>query len=54
MTFSVEEPIADVSELLTLEPGDVIASEIPFGPGPLTGGDTVKVEFEGVGRSKIP
>jgi len=49
MIFSVPELVADVSELITLEPGDVIASGTPFGPGPLADGDVVEVEFEGVG-----
>ena len=30
-------------------PGDVIASGTPFGPGPLSDGNVVEVEFEGVG-----
>lgn len=49
LLFSVPELIADVSELITLEPGDVIVTGTPFGPGPLSDGDTVEVEFEGVG-----
>ncbi|TYL37957.1 2-hydroxyhepta-2,4-diene-1,7-dioate isomerase [Natronococcus pandeyae] len=49
MIFSVPELVAEVTELITLEPGDVIASGTPFGPGPLEPGDVVEVEFEGVG-----
>lgn len=49
MIFSVAELVSNVSELITLEPGDVIASGTPFGPGPLAEGDVVEVEFEGVG-----
>jgi 2-keto-4-pentenoate hydratase/2-oxohepta-3-ene-1,7-dioic acid hydratase in catechol pathway len=49
MIFSVEELVADVSELITLEPGDVIATGTPYGPDELAAGDTVEVEFEGVG-----
>ncbi|XVH33154.1 fumarylacetoacetate hydrolase family protein (plasmid) [Haloferacaceae archaeon DSL9] len=49
MIFSVRELVADVSELITLEPGDVIASGTPFGPDSLAPGDVVEVEFEGVG-----
>lgn len=49
MIFSVEELVADVSELITLEAGDVIATGTPFGPDVLAEGDTVEVEFEGVG-----
>lgn len=54
MYFSVPELVSEVSELITLEPGDIIASGTPFGPGPLSDGDTVKVEFEGVGTLSNP
>lgn len=49
MIFSVPELIADVTELITLEPGDVVATGTPFGPDELSEGDVVEVEFEGVG-----
>ncbi|WP_440009697.1 fumarylacetoacetate hydrolase family protein [Halomicrococcus sp. SG-WS-1] len=49
MIFSVPELVAEVSELITLEPGDVIATGTPYGPDSLSEGDTVEVEFEGVG-----
>lgn len=49
MIFDVPELVADVSELITLEPGDVIATGTPYGPDELAAGDTVEVEFEGVG-----
>lgn len=49
MIFPVEELVSEVSELITLEPGDLIATGTPFGPAALTAGDVVEVEFEGVG-----
>ncbi|WP_435156423.1 fumarylacetoacetate hydrolase family protein [Haladaptatus sp. DFWS20] len=49
MIFSVPELVADVSELITLNPGDVIATGTPYGPDSLNEGDEVEVEFEGVG-----
>ena len=49
LIFSVSELVAEVTELITLEPGDVIASGTPFGPDSLSDGDVVEVEFEGVG-----
>ena len=49
MIFSVPELVADVSRLITLEPGDVIATGTPYGPDALSEGDVVEVEFEGVG-----
>ncbi|NHN49414.1 fumarylacetoacetate hydrolase family protein [Halostella sp. JP-L12] len=47
--FSVEELIAEITSYMTLEPGDVISTGTPAGVGPLSDGDTVEVEVEGVG-----
>ena len=52
LIFSVPELVADVSELITLEQGDIIATGTPFGPDALVDGDEVEVEFEGVGTLK--
>lgn len=49
MIFPVPELIAEITELVTLEPGDVIATGTPEGVGPLTDGDHVEIEIEGVG-----
>ena len=50
--FSVEEAIAEITDYMRLEPGDVIATGTPAGVGPLSDGDTVEVEVEGVGTLK--
>ena len=47
--FSIPELIAEITTYMTLEPGDVISTGTPEGVGPLTDGDTVEVEVEGVG-----
>jgi 2-keto-4-pentenoate hydratase/2-oxohepta-3-ene-1,7-dioic acid hydratase in catechol pathway len=47
--FSVPELIEEITTYITLEPGDVISTGTPFGVGPLSDGDTVEVEVEGVG-----
>jgi len=47
--FSVPELIEEITTYLTLEPGDVISTGTPAGVGPLSDGDTVEVEIEGVG-----
>jgi 2-keto-4-pentenoate hydratase/2-oxohepta-3-ene-1,7-dioic acid hydratase in catechol pathway len=47
--FSVPELIEEITAYLTLEPGDVISTGTPAGVGPLSDGDTVEVEVEGVG-----
>ncbi len=52
LIFPIPELIAEITEYLTLEPGDVIATGTPEGVGPLSDGDEVVVEVEGVGRLK--
>jgi 2-keto-4-pentenoate hydratase/2-oxohepta-3-ene-1,7-dioic acid hydratase in catechol pathway len=47
--FSVPELIEEITTYMTLEPGDVIATGTPEGVGPVTDGDTVEIEVEGVG-----
>ncbi|WP_135819598.1 fumarylacetoacetate hydrolase family protein [Halostella litorea] len=49
LIFRVPELIAEITTYMTLEPGDVIATGTPEGVGPLTDGDRVEVEIEGVG-----
>jgi len=49
LLFSVPELIEEITELITLEAGDIIATGTPAGVGPLSDGDTVEVEIEGVG-----
>jgi len=50
LIFSVPELIAEITTYMTLEPGDVIATGTPEGVGPLSDGDVVTVEIEGVGQ----
>jgi 2-keto-4-pentenoate hydratase/2-oxohepta-3-ene-1,7-dioic acid hydratase in catechol pathway len=50
LIFSVPELIAEITTYMTLEPGDVIATGTPEGVGPLSDGDEVTVEIEGVGH----
>ncbi|WP_299234929.1 fumarylacetoacetate hydrolase family protein [Natronomonas sp.] len=47
--FSVPELIAEITSYMTLEPGDVVSTGTPAGVGPLSDGDTVEIEIEGVG-----
>lgn len=54
LIFSVEDLIAFISGIMTLEPGDVIATGTPAGIGPLQAGDTVTVRVEGVGEITNP
>ncbi len=54
LIFDVPALVAFVSEVMTLEPGDVIATGTPSGVGPLQPGDLVEVEVEGVGILRNP
>jgi 2-keto-4-pentenoate hydratase/2-oxohepta-3-ene-1,7-dioic acid hydratase in catechol pathway len=49
LIFSIPELIEEITQLVTLEPGDVIATGTPAGVGPIGDGDTVEVTIEGVG-----
>ena len=50
---SVPDLIAEISSVMTLEPGDVIATGTPAGVGPLAPGDRIAVEIERVGRLEV-
>ncbi len=54
MIFNVNELIAYLSSIMTLEPGDIIFSGTPAGIGALLPGDTVEVEIEGLGKLTNP
>jgi 2-keto-4-pentenoate hydratase/2-oxohepta-3-ene-1,7-dioic acid hydratase in catechol pathway len=54
MMFPVEQLIAFISSVMTLQPGDVILTGTPAGIGPLTPGDVVEVTVEGVGSLSNP
>jgi 2-keto-4-pentenoate hydratase/2-oxohepta-3-ene-1,7-dioic acid hydratase in catechol pathway len=49
MHFSIPTLIAYISGIMTLEPGDLIATGTPAGTAPLFDGDRVEVEIPGVG-----
>ena len=49
MIRSVPELISFISHIMTLMPGDVIATGTPAGVGQLQDGDTVSVEIDGIG-----
>jgi 2-keto-4-pentenoate hydratase/2-oxohepta-3-ene-1,7-dioic acid hydratase in catechol pathway len=49
MIFSPAMLISYVSQVMTLLPGDVILTGTPSGVGPLSPGDGVEVEVEGIG-----
>lgn len=49
MVFKVEELVSYISEIMTLYPGDVIATGTGAGIGKLEPGDVVEVEIEKIG-----
>jgi 2-keto-4-pentenoate hydratase/2-oxohepta-3-ene-1,7-dioic acid hydratase in catechol pathway len=61
MVFSIAKLVSFLSEILTLEPGDVVVTGTPAGvgfvrepPRYLRAGETVRVEIEGVGVLENP
>lgn len=54
MAFPIPVLIAYISGIMTLEPGDVIATGTPAGVGPLQPGDRVEVEVPGLGVLSNP
>ena len=54
MVFDIPSLIAHISRVMTLEPGDLIATGTPSGVGPLSPGDVVQIEIGGVGSVSNP
>lgn len=49
LIFSIPTLIRFLSRIMTLEPGDIIATGTPAGVGPTAPGDRVDVQIEGIG-----
>jgi 2-keto-4-pentenoate hydratase/2-oxohepta-3-ene-1,7-dioic acid hydratase in catechol pathway len=54
MVFSIPDLLAYISGVMTLEPGDLVATGTPAGVGQLRPGDVVEVEIPGVGVLRNP
>jgi 2-keto-4-pentenoate hydratase/2-oxohepta-3-ene-1,7-dioic acid hydratase in catechol pathway len=54
MVFSIPMLLSYISSVMTLEPGDLVATGTPAGVGPLADGDVVEVELEGLSRIRNP
>ncbi len=54
LLFSMDVIIGYISRVMTLEPGDVVATGTPAGVGPLAAGDVVEVVVSGVGTLRNP
>jgi len=49
LIFGVPKLVSFISGIMTLLPGDIIATGTPSGVGPLTAGDTVEIKIENIG-----
>ncbi|MGH7679601.1 MAG: fumarylacetoacetate hydrolase family protein, partial [Gemmatimonadaceae bacterium] len=54
MAFSIPMLLAYISQIMTLEPGDLVCTGTPAGVGTLQPGDEVEVEVLGVSRVRNP
>jgi 2-keto-4-pentenoate hydratase/2-oxohepta-3-ene-1,7-dioic acid hydratase in catechol pathway len=54
MHFPIPELVSFLSGIMTLEPGDLIATGTPAGTAPLNDGDRVEIEIPGVGVLSNP
>ncbi len=54
LIFSVRKLVSFISQIMTLLPGDVIATGTPSGIGPLKKGDRFQVRIQGIGVLENP
>ncbi len=54
LVHPVERLIEFISSVMTLEPGDIIATGTPYGVGRIQPGDEIAVEIKGIGRLVNP
>ena len=54
LIFGIPELISFISNVMTLFPGDVIATGTPAGVGPMKPGDVIEVSIEHIGRLVNP
>ena len=54
MAFSIPVILSYISRVMTLEPGDVVATGTPAGISKLNVGDVVEVEIVGVAKVRNP
>lgn len=54
LIVDIPEMISMSSAVMTLEPGDIIATGTPAGVGPVKEGDIVEISIDGIGSMKLP
>ena len=52
--FPLDILIRYISQAMTLEPGDLVATGTPSGVGPVVAGDVIEVSIEGIGQLRNP
>lgn len=50
MVFNIQQLVAFISSVMTLEPGDLILTGTPSGVGSLESGDQIAIQIEGIGE----
>ena len=54
MVFDIPAILVYISEVMTLQPGDIVATGTPAGVGPLHAGDVVEIEVAGLSKVSNP
>lgn len=54
LVLDIPGMVAMASTVMTLEPGDIIATGTPAGVGPVVDGDTIRVAIDGLGEMSVP
>jgi 2-keto-4-pentenoate hydratase/2-oxohepta-3-ene-1,7-dioic acid hydratase in catechol pathway len=54
LLLSISQLIERAASVMTLHPGDIIATGTPEGVGPVRPGDQVALEIEKIGRLEVP
>jgi 2-keto-4-pentenoate hydratase/2-oxohepta-3-ene-1,7-dioic acid hydratase in catechol pathway len=52
--FSLDVILRFISQVMTLNPGDLIATGTPSGVGPVVSGDVVEISIPGIGVLRNP
>jgi len=52
--FPLDVVIRYISQIMTLEPGDLIATGTPKGVSPVVAGDAIEISIEGIGQLRNP
>jgi 2-keto-4-pentenoate hydratase/2-oxohepta-3-ene-1,7-dioic acid hydratase in catechol pathway len=52
--FPLDVVLRHISQVMTLEPGDLIATGTPKGVGPVVAGDAIEISIEGIGTLRNP